>query len=91
MTKTALQYLNGIQAPIKFIFFSPLLGKIDIDLSGIDWGIIAAQQHPSILPKTKWVTILVKRLRKAGAKVFLQNSLRPVLKANIPQAQEIPK
>lgn len=75
MTQNALFHLKGIQASIKFIFFSPLLGKIDIDLTGIDWGIIAARQHPHILPRTVWVTTLVDRLEKAGAKVFLQDSL----------------
>jgi protein gp37 len=75
MTQRALLNLKGIQAPIKFIFFSPLLGKIDVDLTGIDWGIIAAQNNPHITPQPSWISILVKRLNQAGAKVFLQNNL----------------
>ena len=76
---------------IKFIFFSPLLDKIDIDLTGIDWGIIAAQNHPRRLPRTEWVTTLVDRLEKAGAKVFLQDNLRPILDDDFPQVYEIPE
>lgn len=76
MTQDALLYLKGIQAPIKFIFFSPLLGEIDIDLKGIDWGIISAQNHPYRPPQARWVSVLINRLNQTGAKVFLQDSLK---------------
>jgi protein gp37 len=75
MTQNALLYLKGIQAPIKYIFFSPLLGKIDVDLTGINWGIISAQNNPHITPEPSWISVLVKRLNQAGAKVFLKNNL----------------
>jgi protein gp37 len=76
MAQNAIQYLRGIQAPRKYICFSPLLGKIDIDLTGIDWGIIAAQNNPYVSPDPIWVSILVKRLNQAGAKVFLKDNLK---------------
>jgi len=75
MTKNALLHLKQIEVPIKYICFSPLLGKIDIDLTGIDWGIVAARNHPHRLPQAEWVTVLVNRLEQIGAKVFLQDSL----------------
>lgn len=51
-------------------------------LAGIHWIIIGAQNNPTIMPERDWVRTLVGSAEKAGVKVFLKNSLRPLFEAN---------
>ena len=50
--------LRNTSAAIKFISFEPLLGPIhNIDLEGIDWGIVGGESGPKSRPmKPEWVT-----------------------------------
>ncbi len=61
---------------IKFVSFEPLLGPIEVDLSGIDWVIIGAQTNPYRPPDPGWVQGLIVRAKDAGAAVFLKDNLR---------------
>ncbi|KKN45092.1 hypothetical protein LCGC14_0686740 [marine sediment metagenome] len=45
----------------------------------IDWVIIGAQTKPTIMPKIEWVREIVEACDKAGVKVFLKDSLIPLL------------
>jgi protein gp37 len=74
-TIKAITHLRLIQAKVKYIFFSPLLGGVNTNLVGLDWGIIAAQNNPYIPPNRQWVVDLISLLDQAHVKVFLKDNL----------------
>ena len=67
--------LRHSAARVKFVSFEPLLGRVHIDLNGIDWIIIGAQTRPEIQPRVEWVQWLIAEARRVGAAVFLKNNL----------------
>ncbi len=87
MFTEALWQLNKIRATVKYISIEPFLGRIPqyvgaLKNCGIDWVIIGAQTKPYKPPKIDWVTEVVKTCDKSSIKVFLKDSLKPLLKNN---------
>jgi len=82
-----LHYFRDVGARVKFISFEPLQywsGDIDVTVEsfkevGISWVIIGAQTKPTVYPKIEWVREIVEAADKAGAKVFLKDSLIPLV------------
>jgi protein gp37 len=83
MFASATNYLEDIQAKVKFMSFEPLLGHLlDIDYAfyytGINW-LIVGQQTPAsakTTPQVEWVQEIVEAADKAEIPVFLKNNLR---------------
>ncbi len=92
MLSSAILYLHNIKAKTKYISFEPLLEPMK-DLSFtlkysriVDWVIIGAQTKPTVMPKIEWVQEIVKACDQAGVKVFLKDSLKPLMKPVYEQA-----
>jgi len=75
MAERAIAGLRETDAPIRFLSCEPLLGPIDVDLSGLSWLIIGAQTKPYNPPKKRWVEVLLARAAEAGIPVFLKDNL----------------
>ncbi len=83
----AINWLDEIEAKIKYISCEPLLGCIPINhkalqLAGINWIIIGAQTKPTVMPKIEWVREIVEAADKAGIPVFLKDNLNPMFAEN---------
>ncbi len=60
------------------------LSDVDmLHLAGIRWLIIGAQTKPYKPPKIEWVKEIVAAADKAGVKVFLKDSLKPLLCSSV--------
>ncbi|KKN50924.1 hypothetical protein LCGC14_0627890 [marine sediment metagenome] len=99
--KKGAGYLRDIQAKIKFMSFEPLLADIGFNdtrwaranqiIKSLDWLIISSQTKPYKPPKIEWVREIVQAADKAGVKVFLKDSLRPLFRhAHIIDGFDIP-
>ena len=80
----SLNWLDEIEAKIKYISFEPLLERIPLNskalqLAGINWVIIGAQTKPTVMPKIEWVREIVEAADKAGIPVFLKNNLKSLV------------
>ncbi|MBW8038672.1 MAG: phage Gp37/Gp68 family protein [Planctomycetes bacterium] len=66
--------LRQTPAAIKFISFEPLLGPIpDINLKGIDWGIVGGESGPgSRIMKPEWATGIRDQFIAAGIPFFFK-------------------
>ncbi len=76
--------LGRIQATVKYLSYEPLLSNVVIEPqflkdAGIDWLIIGAQTKPTVMPEVSRVREIVEAADLAGVKVFLKDSLRPLL------------
>jgi len=85
--------LKYVRAKVKYVSFEPLLSfdKLPEVLdwqnwivswlyeASIRWVIIGAQTKPTVMPKIEWVEEIVRACDKAGVKVFLKDSLRPLI------------
>ena len=90
MLTNALYGLSRIEAKVKYLSIEPLLQwellksttkfAEALKLTGISWVIIGAQSKPTIMPKIEWVQEIVQACDKAGVKVFLKDSLEPLIK-----------
>ena len=71
------EVLNMVDAKIKFLSLEPLLDNVAsyIDLSDIDWVIIAAQTNPDNQPKKIWVERIIKRCKKRHIPIFMKDNL----------------
>jgi protein gp37 len=68
--------LKGVHARIKFLSIEPLLGPVELNLSGFQWIIIGAQTGPgAIKPDKLWVDMLLKEALKHKIPVFIKNNL----------------
>jgi protein gp37 len=68
--------LQSLPAQNKFISFEPLLGDPGpLDLTGIKQVIIGAQTNPDQYVGLEWVMKICEAADKAGAKVFMKDSL----------------
>jgi len=57
--------------------FEPLLERIEVDLSGIDWIIIGAQTGQRALkPKFEWVEAIINSADNNGTPVFIKDNLK---------------
>jgi len=87
--RVGLQFLNAVDAKVRFVSLEPLLSWNDRAvwdtenrsltrcLSDLDW-IIIGQQTPvskATTPKLEWIHEIVEAADKAGVKVFLKNNL----------------
>jgi protein gp37 len=71
--------LWNVEAPVRFVSFEPLLGPINVGLSGayIKWAIIGGQTGPgAVKPKPEWVQGLIDQYRAAGVALFLKDNLK---------------
>ena len=75
MAEPAVTCLSQIDAAVKYICVEPLLERIVLDLTGIDWMIIGAQTDPLVLPEKEWVEELLDEASSHGTSVFLKKSL----------------
>lgn len=85
MAVKGLQYLDKIQAKVKFISFEPLLSQTCMtasSLASIGWVIIGQQTPVSAKtqPKIEWIKEIVDTADKAGVKVFLKDNLNSVFR-----------
>ncbi len=88
MTENALKHLRQVEAKFKGISFEPLYEEIDVDLVGIQWGIIGQQTKPDKSPMPAWVEKLTDRLTSAGAAVFHKDNLAYPFTSIFPRRQE---
>ena len=65
----------------KFISFEPLLGPVDVDLTGIDLVIIGAQTKPDKIPAAEWVERLCEKAMMANARICLKSNLKESAKS----------
>jgi protein gp37 len=71
-----LGHLQQFPHPNRFISFEPLLGDPGpLDLTGIKQVIIGAQTNPDQYVGLEWVMKICEAADKAGAKVFMKDSL----------------
>jgi len=79
----ALQWLNRIEASIRYLSFEPLLeppAVIHLTYGEvINWVIIGAQTKPYKPPKLEWVQEIIRAADGSGIPVFLKDNLRPLL------------
>lgn len=92
-----LWHMNKVEAKVKYLSLEPLLDWAAVlppDISyleknlrdvGISWLIIGAQTKPFVAPEIAWVREIVQAADKAGIKVFLKNSLYPILNDTLPE------
>jgi len=92
----ALEYLSQIEAPVKFLSYEPLMGRIVADyrnwVTPPDWLIIGSQTGPGSKnhqPKVEWIEEIEEAAQKAGIPYFEKNNLAKIL--NRPLIQEFPK
>jgi protein gp37 len=85
MAVKGLQYLDKIQAKVKFISFEPLLSQTCMtasSLAAIGWVIVGAQTGPYKPPEISWAKEIVDAADKAGIPVFLKENLKPLLQGS---------
>jgi protein gp37 len=81
----AQDYLEHIEARTKYLSVEPLLNwntnEGAIRLGGIQWLIIGGVTKCPELPQPKisWISEIVKAADQAGVKVWLKNSLKPLM------------
>jgi protein gp37 len=77
MAETAVRELAKVKAKVKFLSCEPLLGEINVDLSGLQWLIIGCQTGPkAIKPELGWILRLIDAAQQADAPYFLKNNLK---------------
>jgi protein gp37 len=65
--------LREVAAQVRFVSCEPLLGSLDLDLTGIHWVIVGGESGPGARPmKEEWVRSLRDSCRKASIPFFLK-------------------
>jgi len=65
--------LRKVKAQVRFISCEPLLGPIDLDLTGIHWLIVGGESGPNARPmKEEWVRSLQTLSREANIPFFFK-------------------
>lgn len=79
----ACEYLEGIEATVKYISLEPLLTWVSgvnvgawAQRANVSWLIIGAQTKPTVPVPGEWIDDIVPAAHEAGVAVFLKNSLR---------------
>ena len=92
----ALEYLSQIEAPVKFLSYEPLMGRIVADyrnwVTPPDWLIIGSQTGPGSKahqPKVEWIEEIEEAAQQAHIPIFEKNNLAKIL--NRPLIKEFPK
>lgn len=64
---TRMPYLRSIPAAVRFLSCEPLLGPVDLDLTGIHWVIAGGESGPNARPMhTEWARSLRDQCEAAG-------------------------
>jgi protein gp37 len=67
------RYLRGTGAAVKFLSCEPLLGPLDLDLSGIDWVIVGGESGPGARPmRFDWARDIKDQCRTADVPFFFK-------------------
>ncbi len=81
----AVEALKGVDAKHKWLSLEPLQGDIFAPswelnryFTGIDWIVVGAQSHPTVLPWKEWVWEIGDAAKKAGIPYWLKNNLKPL-------------
>ncbi len=66
--------LRGTGAAVKFLSLEPLLGPLpNLNLTGIDWGIVGGESGPGARPiEEEWVTDIRDQCAAAGVAFFFK-------------------
>ena len=68
--------LKKTQAPIKVVSFEPLYEDLgNLNLEGIDWVIIGAQTHPTLLPEMEWLANIICAAKLLKIPIFIKNNI----------------
>jgi protein gp37 len=68
-----IEALRQVPAKVRFLSCEPLLGKLDMDLSGIDWVIAGGESGSNHrLIKPEWVRDILRQTREAGVAFFFK-------------------
>jgi len=68
-----IEALRNIPSEVKFISFEPLLGPIEIDLTGINWVIVGGESGPNARPiKQEWVCSIRDKCLESSVPFFFK-------------------
>lgn len=85
---------SNIKAKHYFITFEPIFEEIgDINLEKIDWVVIGTEtgnRKGKITAEKEWVMSIVREARNKGVKIFMKESLCPIVKEDN-MIQELPE
>ena len=73
-TKSRIDFLRKVDAPIRFLSCEPLVEDLgDLDLSGIDWVIVGGESGVQARPmKPEWVRSIMKQANEQNAAFFFK-------------------
>lgn len=73
-SKSRIEYLRGIEAPIRFLSCEPLIEDLgELNLDSIDWVIVGGESGPQARPmKEKWVLSIQEQTEKSGSAFFFK-------------------
>lgn len=73
-SKSRIEYLRGIEAPIRFLSCEPLIEDLgELNLDNIDWVIVGGESGPQARPmKEKWVLSIQEQTEKSGSAFFFK-------------------
>lgn len=67
------QIITKIPAPVRFLSVEPLLGPVQLDLTGIDWVIVGGESGNQCRPmETDWARSVRDQCRAAGVPFFFK-------------------
>lgn len=70
---TRVDYLQKVPAHVRFLSCEPLLGALQLDLTGIHWVIVGGESGQKHRPlKTEWVQDIREQCRDAGVAFFFK-------------------
>jgi len=69
-----MELLKSVPANVRFVSFEPLIGPLgNLDLSGIDWGIVGGESGPGARPmRPEWVRDIRDQCRSQGVAFFFK-------------------
>lgn len=68
-----IDYLRQVSASIRFLSCEPLLGPLNLDLTGIDWVIVGGESGPGARPMhVEWVRDIRKQCNKKDVPFFFK-------------------
>jgi len=72
-----IDILRTVSAPVRFVSFEPLLGRMKgLHLRGVDWAIIGAQTGPrAVEVDPQWVEEIIQDCRAASVPVFVKDNV----------------
>ncbi len=68
-----IDYLRQVSASVRFLSCEPLLGPLNLDLTGIDWVIVGGESGPGARPMhVEWVRDIRKQCKKKDVPFFFK-------------------